>query len=99
MATLAEPVLNIRNITDKDEIIVDISVSVFNDNRSAFVLNAGYAIISLKNEHHIVNTTVPFLTPDDSKRFNDIATEYVKQLKDFMRAQRGYEINAHVTIG
>lgn len=91
MEILAVPVLNIRNITDKAEIIVDISVSVFNDNRSAFVLNAGYAIINLKNEHHIVNTTVPFLTPDDSKRFNDNATEQIKQLKDFMRIQRGYD--------
>lgn len=92
MEILAVPVLNIRNITDKDEIIVDISVSVFNDNRSAFVLNAGYAVINLKNEHYIVDASVAFFTSkDDSKHFSDMVSERVKQLKDFMRVQRGYD--------
>ena len=96
MEILAVPVLNVRNITDKDEVIVDISISVCNENESTFVLNAGYAVINLKNEHYIVDTSVAFFTSkDDSKHFSDMVSEHVEQLKDFMRVQRGYTSNVH----
>lgn len=84
------PVLNIREITEKAEIILDVSVSVTEDNLRIAVFNAGYAVINLKSGHCACYTGVSFLTDDDAKQFNDNVTERVKELCNFMREERGY---------
>ena len=84
------PVLNIREITEKDEIILDVSVSVTDDNLRVAVFNAGCAVINLKSGNSVCYTGVSFLTGDDAKQFNDNVTERVKALTVFMQGERGY---------
>ena len=53
MMTNVAPVLNIRTITDKDEVIVDVYISCSEPGKN-YVLNAGCAVLALKTGSNLL---------------------------------------------
>lgn len=88
MATLA-PVCRIRSITDKEELIVDLLFSVRDDLGNLLMLDAGFAIISLKSKQANWSYNVPMNI--DRRRYEQEFISCLENLCDFIRKQRGYE--------
>lgn len=93
MATKVVPVFNIRNITDKDEVIVDILISTCSEDNTIREFNAGLAIINLKNGACTIKVGVSFLNSQESNEFVEIVKANMVELRDFMQEQRGLNEN------
>lgn len=86
------PVYKIREITDKEEVIVDILASVCDENVNINVFDVGYAILCLQSGERVFNTGIPF-DENSSKKFIETVNNCLGDLLVFMRKQRGYVNN------
>lgn len=84
-------VYKIKEITDHAEVIVDISISLHDDNRSHHHHDVGYAIIYPKTNDLITQIGVAWMTPDDVENCYKEVMRDMKSLCNSMRKNRGYE--------
>ena len=86
------PVYKIREITDKEEVIVDVSASMCDTNGKINVVEVGFAILCLKSGDSISNIGIP-IEKNNSEKFKEIVNNALWDLFVFMRNQRGYVNN------
>lgn len=90
MTTYAE-VYKIKEITDKDEIFVNISLSVLNNQGFVQYYDAGYMVIFLKTRNLKGNVGVAWFDEDTFKRFVEKVKKEMLELCDVIRLERGYK--------
>ena len=89
MMTNVAPVLNIRTITDKDEIIVDIYISLSESGKN-YVLNAGCAVLALKTGSNLLQLGIPFANASDLEKIRKRIDNQLAEVFNFFRKERGY---------
>lgn len=89
MMTNVAPVLNIRTITDKDEVIVDIYISCSEPGKN-YVLNAGCAVLALKTGSNLLQLGLPFTNDSDLEKIRKKIDNQLTVMSNFFRKEYGY---------
>ena len=89
MMTSVAPVLNIRTITDKDEIIVDIYISLCEPDKN-YVLNAGCAVLALKTGSNLLQLGMPFTNDSEREMIMEKINNQLRVMLNFFQKERGY---------
>lgn len=88
------PVLKVRNVTNKGEVIVDILFAAQADDGIIDEFSVGYAIVGLKRRD--IYMDINFVKDYDSKDVTQMIFQRLKGLCEFMRKQRGYKYNKSI---